>query len=107
MLMAHRPTTVKWCGQSIGKHKVRSTVATSAQHQSTNDGNKRERRYNIRYPNDVVVAALVSNETHWFMLPIDLIVPIVLHRKMLARLPNLTIHFPRWEADGVLSCEYY
>ena len=33
----------------------------------------REARYKSKCPNDAAVAVLVSNETHWYMLPITLI----------------------------------
>ena len=48
---------------------------------------KRDRRYDRLYPNDVVAAILVSNGTHWYMLPIKLIILTALYNKMSA------IHF--------------
>ena len=76
-----------------------STMATSAQHHNQTMATKRERRYNCKYPNNRVEAVLVSDETHWHMLPITLIIPIVLHGKcLLARSPNLTMYFS--EAEG-------
>ena len=39
--------------------------------------------YKSKYPSDVAPVVLVSNETHWYMLLINLIVPIVQHRKCL------------------------
>ena len=58
--------------------------ATNTQYQQQTMVPKRERRYNIEYPNDIAAAVLVSNETRWYMLPIKLIITTALHGKMLA-----------------------
>ena len=73
--MAHDPSDheVVRAKQRIQKH---------AQHQNRTMVTKRERRYNRLYPNDAAAAVLVSNETHWYMLPIKLIIPTALHSKM-------------------------
>ena len=81
------PTNTKWWGQG-NKHRnalsiVLQTHSTSQQTMVT----KGERIYNKLYPNDVAAAVLVSNETHWYMLPIKLIIPTTLYNKMSA------IHF--------------
>ena len=65
-------------------HTTRTARATNAQHQNRTMVTKRERRYNRLYPNDAAAAVLVSNETHWYMLPIKLIIPTALHSRLSA-----------------------
>ena len=70
---------------------------------------KRETRHNSKYPSDVAVVILVSNETHWWMLPIIVILSTILYGKCLpARLlllarPSWLCISPRPEADRKIT----
>ena len=56
--------------RSNGSHNGTQQRATNAQHQNSTMVTKRDTRYRSKYPSDAAAAVLVSNETHWYMLPI-------------------------------------
>ena len=79
-----------------GEVDQRNTHTHTAQGlQAHNTSNKmvvtmRETRCNSKYPSDLAAVVIVSNETHWYMLPIIIILSTVLHNKcLLAHLLSL------------------
>ena len=69
------PVTTKWWGRGNGHRNSLSTVLQTHSTSQQTMVTKRERRYNGYYPTDAAAAVLVSNETHWYMLPIKLLCP--------------------------------
>ena len=109
MFTTHRSATTKWWGGAAGLAKCTQHRVASVQDQNRTMVTTREKWYKSKYPHDGAAAVLVSNETHWYMLPIHLIIPLALHDKcVLARSLSLArpswIHiFPRPEADGKIT----
>ena len=81
--VAHKPSDHEVVRAKQRTQKCTQHSVANAQHWKIDDGNKREKRYNCKYPSHAAAAVLASNETHWYMLPIILIVPTILHSKCL------------------------
>ena len=73
--MAHNPRDHKVVRARQRTQKFTQHSTANAQPSQQTMVTKRERRYNRYYPTGAVVAVLVSNETHWYMLPIKLLCP--------------------------------